>query len=228
MLPHFFRHYDPYVERFFIHDDASTDGSRELLAGHQAVDVGCFPRKGDSYVLDAMHFYREAWKASRGEADWVIVCNVDEHLYHPDLLGYLNRCRERGVTTVSTLGYEMVADHFPQDPRRLCDVVVRGMRWDRLDKVALFDPSAIIEIGYAPGRHEVVPTGRVVYPRRPAVKLLHFKYLGLDYLVSRQSELHDRLLPGDVANGYGIQYLKDPSAIQEDFEAVARAATTVI
>ena len=228
MLPHFFRHYDPLVERYFIFDDGSTDRSRELLAQQPRVEVERFDRDEDSYVLAAMRFYREAWKASRGRADWVIVCNVDEHLYHRDLLGYLRRCRGRGITAVRALGYEMVADHFPDGERRLCDVVVTGTRWERLDKVALFDPSAVADIGYSPGRHRVEPSGRVVFPRSATVKLLHYKHLGLDYLVRRQLELRTRLLPGDLTHGYGIQYLKDPETIREDFEAVRRAAGPVV
>lgn len=228
MLPYFFRHYRPLVERFFIFDDDSTDRSLEFLRTQPDVEVGNFSRDGDSYVLSAMRFYREAWKASRNAADWVVVCNVDEHLYHRDLLGYLRRCRKRGVTAVRAVGYEMFAESFPETPRRLCDAIITGMRWDRLDKVAVFDPSAIDEIGYSPGRHNVAPSGRVVFPTRPTVKLLHYKHLGLDYLVRRQAELRSRLLPGDVANNYGIQYLDDPETIRHDFETVSRAAVAVI
>jgi hypothetical protein len=227
MLPYFFRHYRPLVERFVIFDDDSTDGSQELLSMQPDVQLGRFDRGDHSYVLSAVRFYREAWKASRGEADWVVVCNVDEHLYHRDLAGYLSRCRERGVTAVRAEGYEMVKDRFPDDPGRLCDSIVSGVRWDRLDKVALFDPSAIDEIGYAPGRHRAEPTGRVVYPTLPEVKLLHYKHLGVDYLLKRQAELRSRLLPGDVANRYGVQYLKDADAIRQDFDEVARAAVVV-
>ena len=228
MLPFFFRHYRPLVERFVIFDDGSSDGSLELLRSQPDVEIGHFERDEDSYVLGALQFYREAWKASRGEADWVVVCNVDEHLYHHDLLGYLSRCRKGGVTAVRAEGYEMVADRFPDEPRCLSDSIVTGTRRERLDKVAIFDPSAIDEIGYSPGRHVARASRRVVLPNAPEVKLLHYKHLGLDYLVGRQGELRTRLLPGDVANRYGLQYLKSPDTIRQDFEAVAAAAVIVI
>lgn len=228
MLPYFLRHYESVVDRFFVFDDGSTDLSRVLLERHPKVELAAFNRNGDSYVLSAMRFYREAWKESRGHADWVIVCNVDEHVYHRDLLGYLMRCRERGVTLVGTMGYEMVGDGFPEGFGRLCDEVVRGVRWDRLDKVAIFDPTAIAEIGYSPGRHVSRPTGDVVFPARRTVKLLHYKHLGLAYLVQRQAELRTRLLPGDVAQRYGIQYLKGADEIRRDFEALSRAAVPVL
>jgi hypothetical protein len=37
------------------------------------------------------------WDESRGIADWVIVTDIDEHLYHLDLYNYLAQCRIRGV-----------------------------------------------------------------------------------------------------------------------------------
>lgn len=228
MLPFFFRHYEPLVERFHVFDDGSTDRSRALLAARPDVELGTFSRTGDSFVLAALRFYREAWKASRGDADWVIVCNVDEHLYHPDLLGYLRRSREAGVTAIRAEGYEMVADRLPDHDGRLCDVVRTGVRWERMDKVGLFSPDAIEEIGYGAGRHRADPSGCVVYPDVAEVKLLHFKHLGAEYLVRRQLELRTRLLEGDVRNRYGNQYLRDPDVMRQNVDDLRRNAIRVI
>jgi hypothetical protein len=34
------------------------------------------------------------WKESREVAEWVICCDIDEFLHHPDLLDFLADCRE--------------------------------------------------------------------------------------------------------------------------------------
>ena len=47
------------------------------------------------------------------ESGAVIVADIDEFLYHPDMLGYLGRWRNRGATCIPALGYEMVSDSFP-------------------------------------------------------------------------------------------------------------------
>ena len=39
MLDFFFRHYDPIVDRCFIYDDGSTDGSVERLQQHPSVTL---------------------------------------------------------------------------------------------------------------------------------------------------------------------------------------------
>src|SRR5262245_9842041 len=84
MLPYFFRHYDPLVDRYFVYDDGSTDGSRELLRQHPKVSLRSFESSGDSFVDSARSFYDTAWQESRGQADWVMLVNIDEHLHHPD------------------------------------------------------------------------------------------------------------------------------------------------
>ena len=50
MLPYFFRHYDDIVERYFIFDNGSTDGSLALLDSHPRVETTHFEVPGDSFV----------------------------------------------------------------------------------------------------------------------------------------------------------------------------------
>jgi len=67
MLPFFFRHYDALVDRYFIYDDGSTDGTPTLLAGHPRVEAGRFGRSvADSFVLRSSRFQTSV--GSRAEA----------------------------------------------------------------------------------------------------------------------------------------------------------------
>lgn len=38
VLGFFFRHYDPWIERYIVFDDGSTDGTLDLLAQHGRVE----------------------------------------------------------------------------------------------------------------------------------------------------------------------------------------------
>ena len=115
LLPFFFRHYDPIVTRYFIFDHDSTDCSRQILKAHSHVTLGKFEVRGDSYVSSAWDFYNHAWKQSRGRADWVVICNIDEHLEHPDFAGLFDRAHKSGATIFASEGFEMITAAFPEE-----------------------------------------------------------------------------------------------------------------
>jgi hypothetical protein len=210
LLDFFFRNYEPWVDRFFIADDHSDDGSREYLGNHPKVTVTTFTRKDPhSFVLSARRYYNSAWHQSRSAADWVVVTNIDEHLYHPDMRTYLEQCKRSSVTAIPSLGYQMLAPNFPSPDCLLSRDVRRGVAWHKMSKLALFDPNAIDDIGYGPGRHRAKPTGRIRFPERDEVLNLHYKYLGLDYIWSRQQSQAPRLLATDRQRRFGHEYLWD-------------------
>jgi len=227
MLPFFFRHYDSIVDWYFIFDNGSTDGSLELLKKHPKVSVAAFTVEGPSFVLAAVDFYNQSWKQSRGQAEWVIVCNIDEHLYRPDLRAYLGSLPEQ-VTLIIASGYEMVSEIFPAANVVLSDHIRTGIRYEFYDKPAIFRPDSITEINFIPGRHEAAPEGMVATPLSREVKLLHYKCLGSEYLVSRSNELRQGLREMDLARGWGHQYVWDDAKKQDYFRRVKEGAVQVL
>lgn len=228
MLPYYFQHYNSIADRFFIFDDTSTDASLDILAKHPKVEIDRFNRQSNSLVASATVFNDNIWKQSRNKADWVIICSMDEHLYHPDLLGYLKQCRDAGITAIPAEGYQMISDFFPGADVRLCDLITRGMRFKKMDKLCIFNPSAIEETNYVPGRHKADLTGRVVLPKKRDLKLLHYKYLSLDYLVTRYAELRTGLHHNDIENKWGHQYLLEQERIKKDFLAVRAVSSEIL
>ncbi len=228
MLPYYFRHYDAIADRFFIFDDASTDASLDILAKQPKVEIDRFYKQSDSLVASATAFNDSIWKRSRNKADWVILCSMDEHLYHPNLLRYLKQCQDTGITAIPAEGYQMVSDSFPDAAERLCDLIARGMRYKKMDKLCIFNPDAIEETNFIPGRHRANPTGRVALPKKRDLKLLHYKYLGLDYLVTRYAELRTGLSQVDIEKKWGHQYLLDKERIEKEFLAVQEASSEIL
>lgn len=203
MIPFFFRHYNDIVDRFFIYDAGSTDGSLELLQGDERVQVTQWSATGDSFLDDARSLANTVWKQSRDAAEWVLVVDMVEHLYHPDFRDHLRRCTNNGATAVKVIGYDMVAESFPTGDQPLWRLANRGIRFSDFDKLAIFDPAAVQETYYEVGRHASDPTGRVSWENRQPVKLLHYEHLGAGYVCERNDILRAALRPRDIAQGYG-------------------------
>jgi glycosyltransferase involved in cell wall biosynthesis len=229
MLPFFFRHYDPMVDRYVVYDDGSTDRTRAMLAAHPRVEVRPFVRSNsESFVLSCQSLHDEVWKESRGKADWVIMTDVDEHLYHPLGLGrYLWMMKRAGVTAVPALAFQMVADTFPSPREHLARTRRLGVPFDTYNKLSVFNPEAIVETCYGVGRHSAAPEGRVRYPRRDRLLLFHYKFLGLDYVLRRYTLLNGGLGPIDRQNCWGQQYLSHRSTLEAEFAALRRHAVKV-
>jgi glycosyltransferase involved in cell wall biosynthesis len=232
LLPFFLKHYRRVVDEFFVYDDGSTDASRTILGRSPNVHVVPFTSDGSSYVEAICRLCNHCWKLSRGTADWVVVCNVDEHLYHPDgLRRYLQASLDEGVTAVPSVSYEMVAHRFPRAGSLLSEKVRRGVRADgRLmsEKLCIFNPIRVEEIHYSAGRHEARPKGDVVWPMGPRPLLLHYKYLGLHYVQKRYDELNRRRRCADVERNYGFQYAWANSSLKQEFDRLHAAAVEVV
>ncbi len=229
MLPFFFRHYDPWVDRYVIYDDHSTDATLELLHAHPRVEMRPFIRSvPDSFVLSAQAIHNSCWKESRGAADWVIISDIDEHLYHSDLAAYLMVCQRSGVTAIPALGYNMVTDIFPQGGQRLCEMVLRGEPSANMSKLSLFDPNSLTGTRYAVGRHSAAPRGKVRYPEEDRLLNLHFKTLGLDYTIARYRLLATKRGTRDRANKWGYHYDLPTEKIAKAYTARLARAFDVI
>ncbi len=228
MLPFFFRHYDPLVSQYFIFDDHSSDGSLDLLRTHPNVEVEPFVRSDlDSFTLSELSISNECWKRSRGSADWVIVIDIDEHLFHPNITALLMRYKALGITIVPALGYQMISEEFPRPGAMLCEAHTCGAPWDIYSKLTLFDPSAITEIEYGGGRHHASPRGCVTAPARDELLLLHYKFLGFARTHARHQQQRSGLRCKDLESGWGYQYCWSEEELRNAWREFARNAIDV-
>ena len=228
MLPFFFRHYDELVDRYVIYDEWSTDSSWAILQAHPKVAARRFERAvPDSFALSEQILSNECWKESRGQADWVIVTDIDEHLFHPAWHTYLSRCADEGVTAIPALGFQMLSEAVPGPDEHLAAARPFGAPWTQMMKLSLFDPTAVAEINYGPGRHTANPEGRVRLPDTDEMLLLHYKYMGFERTRLRHEQLRQGLGPMDADRGWGHKYSWSADQLKADWDRVARCAVDV-
>lgn len=216
MLPHFLKHYAAICDQIFVYDNYSSDNSAEICKSHPKVSLRQYDSGGqirdDIYLL----IKNEVWKRSRGVADWVIVCDVDEFLYTPDLMSTLKQLTENGTTLVRSVGYNMVSPHYPSPQDQLLELIREGVRSVDFDKVILFRPDAIDAINYAAGAHTCYPVGRLQYAD-VEVKLLHYKYLSLENHIERYQLMSNRLSKFNKKHNLGFHYSYSKRKITKEF-----------
>jgi len=228
MLPFTFRHYAPWVERFFIFDDGSDDGSLDFLAGRPDTQVLPFTKSNPaSLILSAVSLFDQVWKQSIGVADWVVITDLDEHLTHPDMPAYLTEQKASGVTAIPALGYQMISNDLPRADSVLCRDYRMGAPWLQMSKLSIFRPDKIIETNFGPGRHRAEPLGEVVFPARDDVLNLHYKYLGVSHTHARHQAAHARLGADDKARTWGHKYSWSEAQLGADFATFEAAAIDV-
>jgi hypothetical protein len=149
------------------------------------------------------------WKLNV-EADWAIVCDVDELLYHPNLLGYLQQCKREGVTFPKIQGYQMYSmdDPFPDKP--ITETHKRGVASQLYSKRIVFSPKEITATHYTPGAHSCNPKGLVVEEdAEPQLKLLHYKFIGgFEHIKAHYEDRKNFVSETNKINHWSIHYFE--------------------
>lgn len=229
ILPWMFAHYESWVDHYFIYDNNSTDKSVQIVKSHKNATLRMYSTNG--FFDDWQHVIVKdnCWKKSRGKADFVIICDMDEFLYHPSILNELKMASKCHASIFKVDGFEMVAEKYPKytEGAQLTSLVKEGVANFMMDKNIIFDPHRIVDINYALGAHRCQPCGRIVYYSK-SLKLLHYKKLGIDYVLDRYHSYAPRISEKNVQMDVGWQYLFGDKKTIDDFYEVFNQRKPVV
>ena len=226
MLPFMFQHYDHFVDHYTIYDNCSDDKSEDIIRSHKNAEIIKFKTEGFD---DTTHndIKNNCWKKSRGKADYVIVCDIDEFLYHPDISNALQGLSKHHISLPLTEGHNMYSTTYPTKGEEITKQVRQGVADSAYNKFIIFDPHRIVEINYLPGAHQAKPMGIVKRSSKP-LKVLHYKNLGLEYVLERYHTLGKRLSEKNKEQDLGTHYLYSDEKIKDDFNQGLSNSTPVI
>lgn len=230
LIPWLMDHYAGLVDRFCIYDNGSTDSTQAALARYPQAEVVPFDTGGRFDDAANQRIKNTAWMASRGQADFVIVCDMDEFLYHPHLAALLATMKRQRYTVLKPCGYQMVGERLPafDGSRHLTDVVTAGVPdFHNYSKAVLFDPNRV-DINYGPGAHRAQPTGEVRWFESRHVKLLHCKYVDRAEVLRKTREYRDKFSAENLAKGQGRHYRKSDEEALAEFDRMLAAGRKVI
>lgn len=236
ILPYYLKHYSTFCEDIVIYDNGSTDGSRDLIKSHPKTILRHFESHDQLRDDIQQEIKNNCWKETRLIMDWVIVSDVDELLYCDNLEKFITD--NAGYSVFTPIGYNMVSDYFPKTNNQIYDEIKYGCYHPPSCKPVLFNPNRVIEINYSPGAHytknEII-VGNMwhwydhhamnhAYP----IKLLHFKFLGLNYVIDRYKALEKRISSINKENNWGMHYTKSASQICDEFQLIKNASFKVL
>ncbi|HHP7242332.1 MAG TPA: glycosyltransferase family 2 protein [Cyclobacteriaceae bacterium] len=229
IIPYFLSHYLSFVEKIIVLDNHSSDASVALFQKHRNIFIKRY-NSNNQYREDIkQNLSNSIWKKSRGYADFVIVCDIDEILYHPRLSVILSTMKNKGYTVLKPYGFDMISNNFPTTKKNIYDEIKEGKRDRMFDKIALFNPDAIKETNYYPGAHAAIPEGKVkIYKNDPELKLLHYRYLGIDYILDKHKSRAERMSTINRQNNWGYQYLYGEEKQRLIFQKVFNERTKVL
>jgi FkbM family methyltransferase len=215
LLPSFLEYYKD-ADKIYILDNESTDSSHDIIkaAGRDIITFKTGEKLDD---FSNSKIKNTSWKQSKGQADYIIIQDLDEFIHFPkfpnNLLAGLKDLKGRGITAVKAHGVQMFCTDEYFDQVRTTKQSIVSQIWTGsakfmegyYNKYMIFDPNAIESIIFSPGAHDVQLKGKFV-PDVNTVALLHFKYIGEDYVIRRWLDIRARISGLNRSNNFGSQY----------------------
>lgn len=202
LIPYIFRHYDQFVDKYFIWENNSTDNTLELLLSNPKVTV--FKNKNNKDEIVYRNFKNTCYKQYK-DCKWVIVADADEFLYHENIKEKLQEYEKQAITVVKTQGFQMFNEGFVNSDRQIYEVMQNGVESKLYSKSILFRQG--IDINYYEGAHYCDPQGYIKYSKQE-IKLLHYKVFGDDF-ITQMLERNERKSDNDKKYGLGIYSLDE-------------------
>ena len=212
-LPFTLDYYSQFCEKIYVMNNESTDRSIEIALRYTQVEIINWKSNQQPNDLIMAEIQSEAYKASRGVADWVVVCDCDEILYNYQDLPEL---KAQGIDLPSLKGYDMISNEFPSyDGTNVCEKIKLGIENPHFNKQIVFNPQ--VNITFSPGAHSCHHSSH--FKSSPSnLLLLHYKWLGLKHVLNRNALIRQRLSEINREFSWGSHYLSSEKNTEETFK----------
>jgi hypothetical protein len=219
ILPFTLRHYLRFCEQVHIWDNFSDDNSMAVIEQFNKdgrIKVHRFDSGGTFDDLTNQRIKNHGWKVSKGQADYVIVVDCDELVWHQDIKKFI---ADNPYTCYLPEWCNMATDVFPNINNPITEQVTDGVP-NIASKMVLFS-TELRAINYTVGAHIATPIGEnVSVCTDNALKLLHYKHLSADYVIERYKQTGSRFSENNKLAGWGVHHLCTPEQILRQHQSL--------
>ena len=213
LVPYIMRHYGRFAKVIFLESnstDRTVDLGLSLGAEIRKYDI---PDEMDNLVM--LEIKQSCWKGSK--ADWVMVVDADEFIYHPDIVGVLERSK---ATVIHPTFHNMFSEVFPTTKGQIYEEIYMGtpdggMWWSKMNT---FRPDQITSMNYGIGAHTANPQGNVIIDNDSGLRTLRMNFLSRQYIKNRYARNRKRHTKRDIDNKWGLQSFWSDEQIDNFFE----------
>jgi hypothetical protein len=200
LMPYLMRHYTQFAKVIIIESN-STDRTVEI-AKSLGAEVRSFEMKDEINDQWFTNIKNNCWKDSK--ADWIMIVDADEFIYHPDIK---NKLETTTATIFLPSFYNMYSETFPTTTGQIYEEVQYGSLWGGKDhlfgKSNIFKLPDIEEMNFNIGCHNIKPVGNVKLEITDEIKTLHMRNLSKEFVIERNVRTRSRLSELNKKHGWG-------------------------
>lgn len=225
ILPHFINHYKQFCRNITFYNNCSTDNSVDICKsmGVNVIDTNLNELNDVANIAIKNNSYQKS------NADFVIVVDTDELVYHPNIIKLLKYYKKNNITLPKVRGYTMASEKgYPKNDELLINHVKTGIIAPNYAKRCIFNPK--LSIAWTPGQHGISKlNGLIVESEQQDISILHYKFLSLEEQQKKAKAYSQRMSVANKASNLGSHYNHyNEEKINKWFQEHIEAAITVI
>jgi hypothetical protein len=204
MLPHFIKHYKQFCRNITFYNNCSTDSSVDIcnVNGVKVINTNINELNDIKNIEIKNYCYHES------DADFVIVVDTDEFVYHPDILNLLELYKKQNITLPKVRGYTMASnDGYPKEGL-LTEKIKTGKADLNYAKRCILNPK--LKVFWGAGQHKTSKIiGKLKESDQEDICILHYKFICREEIQmkkksysERMSYMNKTLLLGSHYNNY--------------------------
>jgi glycosyltransferase involved in cell wall biosynthesis len=256
MLPYYLRHYSKFCDKIIVIDNDSSDNTIAIAKENPLVEIVSYKTNNTLDEYSNLEMKRRCVEDSKGKADYIIVGDCDEFIFNHDIKEFLEKNSQYSI--IYPAGFQMVSQVFPTLNKQIYDEISLGVPEPWYSKPIIINPNKVENFGWVEGCHEISDntnfTGDILHPvpceirpldkilrfnkqselintfKHYPIKLLHFKFMGKEYVTDRYSKYSKRNSQVNKDNGLSQHYQTsiDNDSIQSQIDELISNSINVI